>query len=144
MFFNKAAKKLKEAEVDIADLRTEINDTRNRLSQTQEELKDKAKKLTDIESEKESYLQAYQKIFDKYADIINVETAVQECQGRLDETKSKLKELDIKYRTGLTMMANLERKVALYEESIDFTEYGLYSRNNIRLSWSPSISGKRP
>jgi len=51
---------------------------------------------------------------------------VENRQTQLSEVQSALKELNEKYQNGLTVLGGLEKKIALYEESLDLTEYGLY------------------
>ena len=126
MFFNKTAKRLQQAEEDLLSLQTELHDTRELLAQTQSQLDEKTSLLTQMQQEGEGLRRSNQELLEKYGGIIDVAKVVAERQAKLADQELQIKELNNKYQAALSVMASLEKKIALYEDSLDLTEYGLY------------------
>lgn len=98
MFFNKKAKLLEKAEEELLAARIELQAAR----------------------------QSEKFLLDKYMPIVDLDQAAQERQTRVSELETKFKALESSFQNGLVVMGNLEKKIALYQESLDLTEYGLY------------------
>jgi hypothetical protein len=126
MFFNKTAKQLEQAEEEILALQTELNQNKELLVQAQLALIERDKALLAAKAQSDDAEKAKQELVLKYGGIANTDQAIGDRQAQLAEKDATLRQLDDKYRAGLSVMAALEKKIALYEESLDLTEYGLY------------------
>ena len=126
MFFNKTATLLKKAEQDLLLSQTELQQTKNELSQIRSMLVSTESKLAQFQQTAEVVRQENETLTKKYAPLINFDKTLDEKKEELEVTETTLQELNKKYQAGLEIYTGLEKKIALYQESLDLTEYGLY------------------
>jgi hypothetical protein len=126
MFFNKSKERLHQAEEELLVLQTELHQARESLTQTQIALDEKSNRLELSQRKLLELDRSHQTLMTKYVPIMNLDKALEERQTQLSQVRSTLKELNEKYQNGLTVLGGLEKKIALYQESLDLTEFGLY------------------
>jgi hypothetical protein len=83
-------------------------------------------KLSQFQQTAEVVRQQTEALTNKYAPLINIDKTLDEKKEELEVTEATLQELNKKYQAGLEIYSGLEKKIALYQESLDLTEYGLY------------------
>jgi len=126
MFFNKTAKLLEKAQEELVAMQTEWQKTKDDLTRTRSLLDEAIAKLSHSQQETATVNRANEALTVKYAPILDIEKAAEEKKEEHRITESLLVELNNKYRAGLEIYQGLEKKIALYQESLELTEYGLY------------------
>ena len=115
-------------------MQTELRNTQEKLAHAQQTIQAAQQTAQTAQQAAQTARQEHDEVTRKYAPILDIEKAVKGKEEELQLTETALKELNKKYQAGLEIFNSLENKIALYEESLDLTTYGLYvSKYNFEL-----------
>jgi hypothetical protein len=122
----KSRKLLKEAEEKILSLQNEITLSNAELKNQKTLQQQTANELSACQQTKSTLEKEKAELLSKYSSIIDLDQALQQRQDQIENCKSSMTELNGKYTKALSVYQELEKKLQLYTETLELTEYGLY------------------
>jgi hypothetical protein len=114
-FFNKNAKLLKEAQLELSRLREQNNELTNRNNQ-----------LKDAEQRSEIATAHNKELIEKYAAFIDKDRVLKDKEQSITDAESKLLELNKLYQAALKIHGELKHETDLYQDNLDIGSFGLY------------------
>ncbi|MEI9909014.1 MAG: hypothetical protein WDO71_04710 [Bacteroidota bacterium] len=126
MFFNKNAKLLKDAEEEILGMQTKLFQTTEELEKSKSEIAEISRMLEISKEDADQLLAKCELLQNKYAHIVEIDKVVEEKKILLQETQNDCHYSTKNIQTALAIFLELEKKMGLYQEELEISEYGLY------------------
>jgi hypothetical protein len=114
MFFNKSKKLLQEKE-------RELEQAIMKIRNYEKDLQEKNSSLV----EKENKLKIYN---EEFKDLIDKNSALAQKNSEMADIERKLSDLNETYQKGLILHKAVEEEIALYQDTLDISSYGLHMR----------------
>jgi len=122
----KSRKLLKEAEEKILTLENELTLANTALEKQETQQRQTENELSDCRQTSSTLKNENADLHTRYAAIINMDQALQQRQDQIQNCENSINELNDKYTKALSVYQELEKRVQLYTETLELTEYGLY------------------
>ncbi len=126
MFFNKNAKLLKVCEEELLATQTQLVQAKDEVVRNQGEIEQLKRSLQLSQSDADRLLSQNEGLLKKFAPILDIDKTVQESNELLEESKNECRILNEKYMAALSIYSELEKKLGLYRDDLEMSEYGLY------------------
>ncbi|MGX5820866.1 DUF4041 domain-containing protein [Chitinophaga lutea] len=125
MFFG-SRKLLKLAQEEIMLLQSELHLSQLKLQDTSTNLQELTTKLDTCLIQAGDLQKENTELKTRYARIINLDSELENSERQLNQSKLELDTLKEKYTKSLILFEALEKRIHLYTDTLDLTEYGLY------------------
>jgi hypothetical protein len=126
MFFNKTKKLLQKTETELLTCQTDLHNKTNEFNETLKKLSQANGELASCKESGLAIKSEYESFRTRYLPVIDVEAKVGELIAEVVRIKAESAELKEKYMSGVSLYKELQMKIALFEETLELAEYGVY------------------
>lgn len=96
------------------------------LSKSNKELSDSNEKYQEVVADYSTLSEQHSKVTSRYADVIDVDLAVDEAKEKLTKTTKNIEELQRSYKQKKSVYDDLLSRIAIYDERLKYAEMGMY------------------
>lgn len=96
------------------------------LSKSNKELSDSNEKYQEVVADYSTLSGQHSEVTSRYADVIDVDLAVDEAKEKLTKTTKDIEELQRSYKQKKSVYDDLLSRIAIYDERLEYAEMGMY------------------
>ena len=96
------------------------------LSKSNKELSDSNEKYQEVIADYSTLSEQHSEVTSRYADVIDVDIAVDEAKEKLTKTTKDIEELQRSYKQKKSVYDDLLSRIAIYDERLEYAEMGMY------------------
>lgn len=96
------------------------------LSKSNKELSDSNEKYQEVVADYSTLSEQHSEVTSRYADVIDVDIAVDEAKEKLTKTTKDIEELQRSYKQKKSVYDDLLSRIAIYDERLEYAEMGMY------------------
>ena len=96
------------------------------LSKSNKELSDSNEKYQEVIADYSTLSEQHSEVTSRYADVIDVDLAVDEAKEKLTKTTKNIEELQRSYKQKKSVYDDLLSRIAIYDERLEYAEMGMY------------------
>jgi hypothetical protein len=126
MFFSKSKALLKQREEDLMVVQNELFTLKANHQVLEASLQEIKNALAIAEADLKTKTDEHAGLAGKYAGIIDLDKVMVNRKMELETCEKGITELNEKYTSALTLFKELEKRIGIYQDSLEITEYGLY------------------
>lgn len=96
------------------------------LSKSNKELSDSNEKYQEVVADYSTLSEQHSEVTSRYADVIDVDSAVDEAKEKLTKTTKDIEKLQRSYKQKKSVYDDLLSRIAIYDERLEYAEMGMY------------------